>query len=88
MKTGKISWFNNCLGYGFIKPDNRSEDVYVHLAETKTNPDCIYFTKGQRVKYSLIEDSLFPFASRIFTIDSDLVNPVISDHGYNYAQTV
>ena len=65
MKTGTVSWFNNCLGYGFVKPDDGSEDVYVHHSETETDQDNLFFHKGQRVAYELMEDSLFPFACRL-----------------------
>ena len=67
MKTGTIKWYNNCLGYGFIKPDDGSEDVYVHHSETETDFNCLLFEEGQKVTYDLIEDTLFSFAAHIHT---------------------
>ncbi len=30
MLIGKIKWFDEHTGYGFIRPDNPSEDVFFH----------------------------------------------------------
>ncbi|WP_415891287.1 cold shock domain-containing protein CspD [Neptuniibacter sp. SY11_33] len=32
MQTGKVKWFNNSKGYGFILSDEHEEDLFAHYS--------------------------------------------------------
>ncbi|MBI4666737.1 MAG: cold shock domain-containing protein [Nitrospinae bacterium] len=54
MATGKVKWFNNAKGYGFIKEEERDGDVFVHYTAIsgegyKTLQD------GQPVQFEIFE---------------------------------
>ena len=54
MNTGTVNWFNKKKGYGFIVPDDGSEDVFVHHSEIKAEGESS-LNDGQKVEYEMGE---------------------------------
>lgn len=53
VKLGKIKWFNNEKGYGFIEGEN-DEDIFVHYSAIKQD-GFKSLSEGQIVEYELLE---------------------------------
>jgi len=54
MLTGKVKWFNNAKGYGFVTPDEGEQDVFVHFSSIQMDG---YKTlkEGQKVQFEVSE---------------------------------
>ena len=50
MPTGTIKWFNDDKGYGFIQPDEKGNDLFVHHSETEgyalNEGDAVHFLEA------------------------------------------
>lgn len=54
MATGKVKWFNNAKGFGFIQEDGCEDDIFTHFSTIQMEG---YKTlkAGQEVKFELEE---------------------------------
>ena len=55
MATGKVKWFNETKGYGFIAPDNGGKDVFVHISAVE-RADLRSLAENQAVSYEIVAD--------------------------------
>jgi CspA family cold shock protein len=55
MATGTVKWFNTTKGFGFISPDEKGQDVFVHISAVKeANLEAL--DEGDKVSYDLKEE--------------------------------
>ncbi|MGF6201913.1 cold shock domain-containing protein CspD [Pseudomonas laurylsulfatiphila] len=54
MAVGKVKWFNNAKGYGFINEEGKTEDLFAHYSTIKMEG---YKTlkAGQAVVFDIIQ---------------------------------
>ncbi|MFR0673093.1 cold shock domain-containing protein CspD [Enterobacterales bacterium AW_CKDN230030176-1A_HGKHYDSX7] len=54
MTSGKVKWFNNAKGYGFVNTDGSTEDLFAHY--TAVNMEGYKTLKaGQRVVFDIVQ---------------------------------
>ena len=52
MNKGMIKWFNSNKGFGFIEPEDKSQDVFVHITAVQ-NSGLNGLSEGQQISYDL-----------------------------------
>jgi CspA family cold shock protein len=61
--TGKVKWFNNAKGYGFIERDGGS-DVFVHFSAVQGN-GFRTLEEGQAVEFEIVDGPKGPQAGNV-----------------------
>ena len=61
--TGKVKWFSDAKGYGFIEVDGQ-RDVFVHFSAIKQE-GYRSLREGQLVKFELIDGAKGPQAANL-----------------------
>jgi CspA family cold shock protein len=52
MTIGTVKWFNPTKGYGFIQPEDGSQDVFVHISAVERS-GIGNLREGQKVSFDL-----------------------------------
>jgi len=52
MATGSVKWFNDSKGFGFIAPDDGSEDLFAHFSAIQS-AGFKTLAEGQRVSFDV-----------------------------------
>jgi len=64
MPTGKVKWFNEQKGFGFITPDDGSRDLFVHYASI-TGEGFKSLDENQAVEYEVEKSDKGPRAVNV-----------------------
>jgi cold shock protein len=56
MSVGTVKFFNTSKGFGFIRPDDGSKDVYVHVS-TIEKAGLAVLSEGQKVSFEVANAS-------------------------------
>lgn len=64
MANGKVKWFNDRKGFGFITPDDGGEDLFVHHSNI-TADGYRSLSDGQAVEYDVGEGKKGPQAVNV-----------------------
>jgi len=64
MSTGKVKWFNESKGYGFIEPDGGGRDVFVHYSAIQ-GEGYKTLSEGQLVEFEITQGEKGPQAANV-----------------------
>lgn len=64
MATGKVKWFSESKGYGFIEPEDGGKDVFVHFSVI-TGEGFKTLQEGQAVTYESEGSPKGPQATKV-----------------------
>lgn len=53
MANGTVKWFNSTKGYGFIAPQDGSQDIFVHISAVE-KAGLQQLNEGQKVSYEIV----------------------------------
>ena len=54
MAEGTVKWFNSTKGYGFLTPDDGTDDVFVHFSAINME-GYKTLTEGQKVEFEIVQ---------------------------------
>ena len=55
MTMGTVKWFNSQKGFGFIQPDDKGKDVFVHISAVE-RAGLNSLDEGQKVSFEVVAD--------------------------------
>ncbi|KXU36404.1 cold-shock protein [Ventosimonas gracilis] len=71
MYSGKVKWFNNAKGYGFILADGREEDLFAHYSAIQMS-GYRSLKAGQAVCFEIVHGPKGLHAVNISSVSADV----------------
>ncbi|HTG33982.1 MAG TPA: cold-shock protein [Thermoanaerobaculia bacterium] len=65
--TGRVKWFNDSKGFGFITPEDGQKDCFVHHSAIQGS-GFKSLAEGDRVEYDIVEGNKGPAANNVVKI--------------------
>jgi cold shock protein len=65
--TGRVKWFNDSKGFGFITPEDGQKDCFVHHSAIQGN-GLKSLAEGDRVEYEVVQGKKGPAAANVTKI--------------------
>ena len=64
MTQGKVKWFNDAKGFGFITPENGEKDCFVHHTAIQAQ-GFKSLAEGERVEFEVVQGQKGPAAQNV-----------------------